>query len=173
MRSGSNFDYTSEGWGGWGVTLPVSTLLADTFRLNDHVSQHSYIWEFYVMAAVLIRPLSVLRGCGGAVAAWLVSRHCDACKRGHCVVLKALGKAFQNTPRLNGVVQSTRSTKDIYSPGTSAFSHRPLKKCFQTAYHTPQQINTVPSNIHPLFLFGNDYIFRSKIPPSRHRYKNC
>jgi hypothetical protein len=39
------------------VTLPFSTLLVDTSRLTDHVSQHSYICEFYAMAAVSLSPL--------------------------------------------------------------------------------------------------------------------
>ena len=58
----------------------------------------------------------------------MVAGRCDACERGHGLVLRALVQAFQNTPRLNGVVQSTSSIKDIYSLGNKrfAYDHRVL-----------------------------------------------
>jgi hypothetical protein len=109
----------------------------------------------------------------------LVARHCDAFERGHGVVLKALMQAFYNTPRLNGAVQSTSSTKYIYSPGNKRFAYdiRILTPSVATnifkQHTTPYKKSVQFHQTQPRFLLSNDYIFQSKIPSSWHRYKIC
>ena len=111
---------------------------------------------------------------------WVIrGETCDACERGHSLVWKASGQAFQNTPRLNGAVQSTNSTKYIYSPGNKRFAYNlriltpPLARYVFKQHTTPYNKSLQYRQTQPRFLFSNDYIFRPKIPSSGHRYKNC